>query len=266
LSTEVHPLIRLIPGSKHFPKGSAAVWDFQSFAVLARQILEDSVIFSHLIEPGLLADLLDFRQTVCESAKEKSKIASCTDTLRVLPDPVGTKVSFIDDRSPLTSSLRPARSVLLRALAGRVGNLLFADLVSHALGGCYPGIRPILPIRQKSRSILLKSVATILLGFFLGSPSPKLNRPARDQKTCKSVQPRVQKEQLFWPSTGPMHRCDSYFPNSTQFDPDRWLDLRIPTSSAQVCLLSIWWRAEIMHWGGFCLDGTGVVLTEISRR
>jgi len=109
--------------------------------------------------------MLESGNAIDRAAVEKATLVN-PHALGVLPDPVGTKVSFIDDRSPLTSSLRPARSVLLRALAGRVGNLLFADLVSHALGGCYPGIRPILPIRQKSRSILLKSVATILLDFF----------------------------------------------------------------------------------------------------
>src|SRR4029077_19771366 len=78
LSTEVHSLIRLIPGGKYFPKDLPEIWDFPSFAVLARHVLEDSVIFLYLVEPGLLADELDFRRIVWElhSVKEKSKIAS----------------------------------------------------------------------------------------------------------------------------------------------------------------------------------------------
>jgi hypothetical protein len=78
LSTEVHSLIRLIPGGKYFPKDLPEIWDFPSFAVLARHVLEDSVIFLYLVEPGLLADELDFRRIVWEyhSAKEGSKIAS----------------------------------------------------------------------------------------------------------------------------------------------------------------------------------------------
>src|SRR5258707_9842951 len=56
LSTELHSLIRLIPGGKYFPKDLPEIWDFPSFAVLARHGLEDSVIFLYLVEPGLLAD------------------------------------------------------------------------------------------------------------------------------------------------------------------------------------------------------------------
>jgi hypothetical protein len=77
LSAETHSFLRLIPGSKHFPKDAPDDWDFPSAAVLARQILEDSITFLYLVESGLLADQLDFRQMVWSyhSAKEKSKIA-----------------------------------------------------------------------------------------------------------------------------------------------------------------------------------------------
>jgi len=78
LSTELHSLIRLIPAGKYFPKDLPEIWDFPSFAVLARHILEDSVIFLYLVEPNLLVDEIEFRRLVWEyhSANEKLKIAS----------------------------------------------------------------------------------------------------------------------------------------------------------------------------------------------
>ena len=144
-----------------------------------------------------------------------------------------------------------------------VGNLLFADLVSHALGGCYPGIRPILPIRQKSRSILLKSVATILLNFFRFAVSEAESAGARS-KTCKSVQPRVQKEQLFWPSSGPC--IDEIAISRIRHN---LIQIVGPRNSNELCpsMPSFHLAAgRDRAFGGFCLDGTGIVLTEISRR
>ena len=107
MSTELHSLIRLIPGGKYFPKDLPEIWDFPSFAVLARHVLEDSVIFLYLVEPGLLADELDFRRIVWEyhSAMEGSKIASLygciTDSVYPTNSPMPLLKKAAEDKIPI---------------------------------------------------------------------------------------------------------------------------------------------------------------------
>jgi hypothetical protein len=107
LSAEVHSLLGLIPGSKRFPKDAPEACDFPSFAVLARQILEDSVTFLYLVESGLLADQLEFRQLVWEyhSATEKSKIASLygyvTDSVYPKGSPMPLLKKAAEEKIPL---------------------------------------------------------------------------------------------------------------------------------------------------------------------